>query len=1173
LLLLLVSVTGASRASANGLHPSSGAPEHQRRALVSVPGGLVHAAGGNLLVQRRDLSIDTRLGTVEVGATYNSTSEAWLWSFEVFYDGRLFVDPTGARYDVAGLESGEAIPGSVWVRLDASRLRTKGGLVHEFDATGRLAHIHWASSATPSLEFLAHPVGGTLRTTEIRQCSQLESCAPLFTLAYDAAGQFVAITDRAGRSAHFVWDAQHRLVAARDALDSAESWPGFRYEYVDKKLTAITNSEGERLEYAYQEGRVREVLQVAGQSPRHSFTYGGPTSGTGLYWTRHTDPLGGESVYRYDAQRRLHELENALGERSFWRWLGRRVTREVSPSGLLRIWNYTADDVSTETHSSGNVVRYAYAPHGVDRQHPFRRPVLRVEDDFGVLEERAYDARGRLVSITNGAGERTSFAYDLDEMLAATTDAAGVVSRFSEYGNHGHPASKTRGSYTLRFEYDAVGNLVQGDDRSFDSGPGLGGIVSRSFDEDRNVKAVVLSNLEYGDVAQTDTLTIEHRSDSRRTRVRRPHGGDTEFRYDSLGRLSERRERVDGVWRPTRFERDSHGRLVALERPNGMQEAWSYDALGRLLERSIQREGALQGRLAASYQNSRLVSLLDSAHESAERYFYNVAGLPVLVRFPSGEVLTLRYDGRSRPIRLQYWLPSMQLLRTLEFEYDAAGREAMVREDGALLLERVYEAGRLVRMRYGNGLLRSYGYDPLTGEFTQAVLLTSAGETLETMSVERAACSDFFCIVSQTRTAGALARATTDHHVLGPVAYAAFPHAGRRLTMDHRSPTWFDHGEDGYYGYDSLSNLVSRTRVGGASAHLDFLYNPEHNRLERIESAGGEAVHEYAYDAAGFAISRDGEALSWDAAGRITSIGSRARFVWDALGRPVSTWLNGVETRYLFGGTVQTDGALEPSVLDLGEAAILLREGAHRYRHFDFRGNVKLVSNEDGELVSHYAYGAYGLEAVHGSDEDPIRFAQGRHIGNLVLLGWRLYDPAAARFLAPDPIYQLVNAYSYTLGNPVWFWDPGGTHAFDLGSWGMTVATVGAGLALAPGGQGIGSILFGLGMAITVYGALDAGGALGDAGPPSNSSSGAGSASGSGGEGSGAGGAASGAGGGASAAPGASGGAAAAPSACAPTGAVLRPEARWLLVFLAPVQLILAVLLIRQRRRPERPET
>ena len=43
-----------------------------------------------------------------------------------------------------------------------------------------------------------------------------------------------------------------------------------------------------------------------------------------------------------------------------------------------------------------------------------------------------------------------------------------------------------------------------------------------------------------------------------------------------------------------------------------------------------------------------------------------------------------------------------------------------------------------------------------------------------------------------------------------------------------------------------------------------------------------------------------------------------------------------------------------------------------------------------------------------------------------MLLGARLYDPDAARFLAPDPVFQLVNQYAYADGNPIWYWDPDG---------------------------------------------------------------------------------------------------------------------------------------------------
>jgi RHS repeat-associated protein len=67
------------------------------------------------------------------------------------------------------------------------------------------------------------------------------------------------------------------------------------------------------------------------------------------------------------------------------------------------------------------------------------------------------------------------------------------------------------------------------------------------------------------------------------------------------------------------------------------------------------------------------------------------------------------------------------------------------------------------------------------------------------------------------------------------------------------------------------------------------------------------------------------------------------------------------------------------------------------------------------------------LDAVFGSDEDPVRFAARAEIGELMVLGERIYDPTVGRFLSPDPLFQIVNQFAYTLGNPVWFSDPNGT--------------------------------------------------------------------------------------------------------------------------------------------------
>ncbi len=101
--------------SGGSLKPSRGVLQYQQPGLVPVPGGFVNAAGGNLLIPRLDLSIDTILGTQEIRAVYNAESGRWLWNFQVTYDGTTYVDPTGAVHDVSPIADGAAIPGTVYV--------------------------------------------------------------------------------------------------------------------------------------------------------------------------------------------------------------------------------------------------------------------------------------------------------------------------------------------------------------------------------------------------------------------------------------------------------------------------------------------------------------------------------------------------------------------------------------------------------------------------------------------------------------------------------------------------------------------------------------------------------------------------------------------------------------------------------------------------------------------------------------------------------------------------------------------------------------------------------------------------------------------------------------------------------------------------------------------------
>src|SRR5262245_2266528 len=198
--LLLAACDLGSGSDATLLSPSPRSPQFE------VPGGIVNAAGGNLRLRRVDLSIDTKLGTLEIGAVYNSKTRSWRWSFGPRYADDTFVDPGGAVHaDLArfGVANGDAIPGTAWIKLDARRIQSLGGLVHEFDPDGRLACLRWTSDPYPRLDHRAQAIAGAPRTTEIRQCGAPGACATVASLTYDAGGRVVRIADRAGRVAEF----------------------------------------------------------------------------------------------------------------------------------------------------------------------------------------------------------------------------------------------------------------------------------------------------------------------------------------------------------------------------------------------------------------------------------------------------------------------------------------------------------------------------------------------------------------------------------------------------------------------------------------------------------------------------------------------------------------------------------------------------------------------------------------------------------------------------------------------------------------------------------------------------------------------------------------------------------------------------------------------------------
>jgi RHS repeat-associated protein len=1023
----------------------SGLWPHESEARVAVPGGVVSVAGGTLHVSRRLLEIETRLGPLPIDAVHDSVAGGWRWSFELELRDGVFTDASGASWDVSGLADGEVVPGTDWVRLDAGRMRTRGGLVHAFDAAGRLAAIHWASDDWPRLVFATALVGAEVRVVAIDQCSAPGACEPVYDLGWDGAGRLASVGDRAGRSAELDWDAAGRLVAARDGGDVEAGLPGDRYAWDGATLVGLDTSDGERVAFQHAGGRIAAVVAEGAGSPTWRFAY--RSLGDGTSRTTATAPTGERTAFVWDAQRRLlRRTLVELGESTHLAWDGLRVVRREAPDGTAVERAWQAGWLVSESLPGGNVRQYAWNPDGTNRLDPFAGAVLTVSDVLGLVLAVTYDASGRPVALTDGVGDTTGLAWDGVE-LASITPPAGPVRAFEAYGEHGRPTVvRVGGEVADEPAYDAVGNLLAGRDLSDPLSTAMPGVVERVFDADRNVSTLVLLDEDPIGPDVERTLRIHRRADGRPRRIERPYGGDTEHGYDALGRRIETRERVDGAWQVTSFAWDAAGRAVAMERPNGMGRAWSYDAAGRVATASALRDGLVESVLTSTWQDGRLVATHDSVLDADELYAYDAAGRVERVVHARGESTEVAWDARGRVVGATLRMPDGSVLRTLAMAYDAADREVAVHDGGPggpELLGREYAGGRLVATRYGNGLERRYGFDEATGRWIDAVTTAADGRWV----------ADTFLGLNggPSSVAGGLVTRTADplglvpDPPLGSAPGEVETHenfvldagsgprpAGLRLRyMDLGGP--FDLGSG---SYDALGNRLSvHQTLSDTPQNRRFVYNGEHNRLLEIQEDPPGWPHEYetwrtyAWDEAGYATAVDGVPITWNAQGRIAAIEGVASFVWDAAGRPVSRTVMGETTEHWFGGRLEAPAGETPRHLDLGEVRLDLVAGDHRYRHMGPRRNVKFVTDAAGDVVAHHLYAGYGRVATYGPDDDARGFAGGTHAAGFVVLGARILDPEAGRFLSPDPVEQVLDPYAYAWGNPLQLWDPGGLQA------------------------------------------------------------------------------------------------------------------------------------------------
>ena len=599
----------------------------------------------------------------------------------------------------------------------------------------------------------------------------------------------------------------------------------------------------------------------------------------------------------------------------------------------------------------------------------------------------SYDDRGRLLSETlqgaDGAVER-SFNHAYVGLARQVTDARGSsTSATTTAWGDTVEVQDPLGART-RYEYDAFGRLLRV--RAAD-GAALADLTYNPFG----------LKLTHAD-ADLGAWTLTRNALGEVTTQRNAKGQVTTYEYDLLGRLTRRVE-PEGTsawtWGASAASRNV-GKLASVSGP-GYSEALSYDAGSRLARRSIASEGT---------------------------HYYDYA-----------------YDGAGRLATLTYPASVSGFRLKLGYEYDGA-HAVRIRDlsaGGPLLWElgAVDAAGNVLDESRGGRVRVISGHSPATGalEYRQAL----AG-SLPVQDVTYGWDSAGNLRERRDRGRNSLESFTYD--------------AADRLQEATRNGT-----RDLAMRYDLDGNVTWKSDVCPSTTGC-FAYDPAHRHAVTTAGTG-----RYTYDANGNMTGRNGSSISWysyDLPSVINQGTSQSRF-WYGPGRnrwkQVASGPDGAETTIYIGGLLEkvTQGSATRwrhyLQAPTGTAGIHVRHAdgsaprSYLLTQDHLGGTDTILDAATGTVLVREAFDPFGRRrggsglGVPSSAEMSVigtvtrdGFTGHEHLDNvgLIHMNGRVYDPAIARFLSPDPVVtspfnrQDLNRYAYAWNNPLSIVDPTG---------------------------------------------------------------------------------------------------------------------------------------------------
>jgi len=335
-------------------------------------------------------------------------------------------------------------------------------------------------------------------------------------------------------------------------------------------------------------------------------------------------------------------------------------------------------------------------------------------------------------------------------------------------------------------------------------------------------------------------------------------------------------------------------------------------------------------------------------------------------------------------------------------------------------------AGAATSITYGNGDSDSFGYDSGTNRPTSLLYNITGGNpfTVTTNLTWNPNWS-----LQQMQIVD-----TNDSSKSQTCTYTA-DDLRRISSVNCGSNTWAQN-----FSYDAFGN-INKAGAGNATSYV-AAYSAITNQV-----SGGPS-----YDSNGNQLNSTGlTSISWNAAGVPVSVtplsGGATAGTYDALGRLVETTSASTTRQFIYGSSSEKVAVMQGSalikgtiVLPGGETALYnASSGPPVIRHKDWLGSSRLATTWAHGVQSKTSYAPFGEtyneagtadRSFTGQDQDTVTGSAATGVYDYL---FRKYDPAAGRWLSPDPYGwgavslddpQSLNRYAYVENRPLDAIDP-----------------------------------------------------------------------------------------------------------------------------------------------------